>query len=202
MPGADGKEAQLSVLMVAAPRAIVNSYIQLFDILGLEIDSIEASLTSITRAMLLGGASDKATLVIDFGSRSADLAIYDRVVRLTGSITVGGDDLTTTMSKNLGITLDQANEMKYKFGIGKSGLQGKITEALTPQLQQITSEMKKVIKFYADRNDKKPPISTIILSGGSASMPGLGEYLSAQLGLPIQVGNTWAGGILSLHPNY
>ena len=92
IPAEEGKEAQVNILMVAAPRAIVNSYIQLFDLLGLEMDSIEPSLSSITRAMLLGGPSDKASLVMDIGSRSADLAIYDRVVRLTGSIAIGGDD--------------------------------------------------------------------------------------------------------------
>jgi type IV pilus assembly protein PilM len=192
IPAVDSKPAQLNILMVAAPRAIVNSYIQLFDALGLEIDSLEVSLASITRAMLLGNASSNTSLVADFGSQSTDLAIFDRVIRLTGSVAVGGDAFTATLVKSLGITPDQANEIKYKFGIGKSGLQPKIIEALTPQLKSIVSEMKKVVKYYQDRNDKQPPISQIILSGGSASMPGLAEFLQEQVGLTVVLGNPWS----------
>jgi type IV pilus assembly protein PilM len=192
IPATEDKPAQSNILMVAAPRAIVNSYIQLFDALGLQIDSFEISLASITRAMLLGNTSKNVTLVADFGSRSTDLTIYDRVIRLTGTIAIGGDDFTTTLVNGLGIDAAQANEIKYKFGIGKSGLQPKIIEALSPQLKSITAEMKKVIKYYQDRNEKQGPIAQILLSGGSASMPGLAEYLAEQLGLPVTVGNPWA----------
>jgi type IV pilus assembly protein PilM len=48
------------------------------------------------------------------------------------------------------------------------------------------------VKYYQDRNDKQPPISQIILSGGSASMPGLAEFLQEQVGLTVVLGNPWS----------
>ena len=201
--GGEGKEAQVNILMVAAPRAIVDSYIQLFDLLSLEVDSLEVGLAAVTRVMLLGGGSDHGSLVVDFGSHSADMAVYDRVIRLTGTVAIGSDDLTTTLAAKLGITTDQANEIKFKFGIGPSGLQPKIVDALGLQLKAITAEIKKVIKYYEDRNAKDKAITQIILSGGGASMPGLVEYFNTQLKLPIVIGDPWEHmslGHLSLPP--
>lgn len=192
IPASDGKEAQLNVLMIAAPKAIVNSYVQLFDLLNLEIDSIEVSLDSLTRAMLLGDKSDQATLIMDFGSKTADIAIYEQVLRVTGSIAVGGDDLTAALVKKLGVTPIQANEMKFKFGVGPSGLQPKIVDALAVPLHSVTTEIKKVIKYYQDRSVKQSKVKRVVLSGGSTSMPGMVEYLNAQLGLPIIISNPWS----------
>jgi type IV pilus assembly protein PilM len=188
-PGAG--EEHIDVLMVAAPRAIVDSYIKLFDYLGLEIDSIETTLAAITRAMIAVSNTNESSMVLDFGSRSADMAIYNQTVRLTGSISVGGDDMTDTLVKSLSISPDQANEIKYKFGVGTSGLQSKILEALEPKLQLIAAEIKKVTKYYKDRSENKEQVKNITLTGGSASMPGLIDYLYKATGLPFVIGDPW-----------
>lgn len=185
------KAEHTDVLMVAAPRAIVDSYVKLFDYLDLEIDSIETTLASITRAMMAATEVTKTSMVIDFGSRSADLAIYNQVVRLTGSIAVGGDDLTDALVKGLGISADQANEIKYKFGVGSSGLQAKIMEAVEPKLAQMVAEIKKVTKYYKERSDNQEEVTNVTLTGGSASMPGLIDYLYQATELPLVIGDPW-----------
>lgn len=189
--GAD--QTYLEVLMVAAPRAIIDSYMKLFDFIDLEVDSIETGLTSITRAMVAASRPRGNALIVDFGTRSADLAIYDKAVRLTGTFAVGGEDLTQTLVKQLGITAEQATEIKYKFGINQSGLQAKILEALRPQLNTLTNEIKKVLKYYEDRSQNQTKIEAMIATGGSASMPGLVDYMYHNIGVPIIVGNPWYG---------
>lgn len=181
-----------NVLMVAAPRAIVDSYIKLFDYLNLEIESIETSLSALTRSLNQSGAIKGTALVVDFGSRSADMVVFKDVIRLTGTMPVGGDDLTQIISKTLNITPDQANEIKYKFGIGPSGIQAKIADALEPSLKTMVAEIKKILKFYDERSEKKDPVAAIVLTGGAANLPGLQEYLKKQLELPISVGNPWS----------
>jgi type IV pilus assembly protein PilM len=192
--GTGGAEAnQIEVLMVAAPRAIIDSYMKLFDYLDLEVEAIETGLTSITRAMVAAASTKQAALVIDFGTTSADLAIYDTSLRLTGSFEVGGDTLTQTLVKQLGISIAQANEIKYKFGIKPSGLQQKILEALKPQLTTLTTEIQKILKYYVDRSESKTKVEAMILTGGTSAMPGLAEYLSHELGGTITIGNPWQG---------
>ncbi|HSX02041.1 MAG TPA: type IV pilus assembly protein PilM [Candidatus Saccharimonadia bacterium] len=187
-----GTELQ-QVLMVAAPRAIVDSYIKLFDLMELEVGVIESSLSAVTRALVAASPLGKVTLVADIGSGSIDLAVYDQVLRLTDSIAMGGDTLTQKLVQDLGITLEQANEIKYKFGIGPSGLQPKIMAALGDPLKKMCDEMRRVMKYYQDRGEHKRKIEAIVVGGGSASMPGFLEYMAAEISIPVIVADPWAG---------
>lgn len=192
LPSAGSTKDHTDVLMVAAPRAIVDSYIKLFDMLDLEIESLEISSSAVARSMIPMNRTNKATLIIDIGSRSSDIALFEHDIRLAGSATVGGDDFTHALVTSLGISEHQANEVKYKFGIGPSGLQPKIMEAISPQLHNVSAEIKKVTKFYKDRTEGEQEVEAVILVGGSASMPGLTDFFTSQLhNIPIYVGDPW-----------
>jgi type IV pilus assembly protein PilM len=182
-----------NVKMVAAPRAIVDSYIKLCDMLGYEVGSVETSLDAIARAMRSAGQITQTTLIIDFGSTSADIAITKETIQLTGTVAVGGDMITKTLAEKLKVTSDQATEIKYKFGLGPSDFQAKVVAALEPNLNILINEIKKVVKYYAERSENKDKVRNVILAGGSAPMPGLIDYLSSELALPIQIGNPWGG---------
>ncbi|QQR52623.1 type IV pilus assembly protein PilM [bacterium] len=182
---------QSEVLMVAAPRAVVDSYMKLFDILKLEVRLIESSLAAATRAVVATAHMDKPTLVADIGSGSIDLTVYDKVLRLTDTVAMGGDTLTMQLVKDLAVTREQANEIKFKFGVGPSGLQPKIVASLGVPLKKMCDEMKRVIKFYQDRGAGKRKIELIIVSGGSASMPGFVEYMASQMNVPLVVADPW-----------
>jgi type IV pilus assembly protein PilM len=181
------------VLMVAAPRAIVNSYVQLFDLMNLEVALIDSSLSAAMRAIQSATPLTKPTLVADIGSTAIDFAVHDKVVRLTDTIAMGGDTLTAQLVKDLGLKPEQANEIKYKFGVGPSGLQPKVMASLGAPLNKMCSEMRRVIKFYQDRSEHKRKIETIVVGGGSASMPGFLEYMSSQINIPVIVADPWTG---------
>jgi type IV pilus assembly protein PilM len=181
------------VLMVAAPRAIVDSYIKLFDILGLEVAFLESSLSAATRAVVASMPLDKPTLVADIGSTSIDLTVHDKVIRLTNTIPLGGDTLTQQLVKDLKVKPVEANEIKFKFGVGPSGLQPKVMASLGAPLKRMCDEMRKVIKYYHERNDNARKIELIIVGGGSASMPGFLEYMAAEISIPVVVAAPWEG---------
>jgi type IV pilus assembly protein PilM len=180
------------VLMVAAPRAIVDSYIKLFDLMNFEVSMIDSSLSAATRAIVASTQLGRPTLVADIGSTSIDLTVHDKVIRLTNTIPMGGDTLTQQLVKDLGIKPEQANEIKYKFGVGPSGLQPKVMASLGAPLKKMCDEMRKVIKFYENRSASKRKIETIIVGGGSASMPGFLEYMAAEISIPVIVADPWA----------
>lgn len=185
-----GKEGHIDVLMMAAPRAIIDSYIKLFDKLGLEIGAIEGSMTAVVRALLHSGDAGGSTLAMDIGSINSDLTIYDKFIPLTGSVPIGGETYTEAMVKSLSIKSDQANEIKIKFGIAKSGFHDNVEKALKPQLEAVAKEAKRVVKFYQDRGEGRQ-VKAMVISGGTASMPGLAEYFTREIGLPLTVADPW-----------
>lgn len=191
IPEAETKDGQITVLMTAAPRAIIDSYIQLFDKLGLQIAAIEASMTAVVRALLHSGDATRSTLVMDIASDTSDLTIYHNYTPIIGSVAVGGEQYTKTLQTALGVTPKQANDIKVKFGIAPSGMREKVFGALEPQLQQVAKEARRMVKFYQERNEKQLKVESIVIAGGSAGMPGMAEYFQAELGLPLTVANPW-----------
>jgi type IV pilus assembly protein PilM len=198
---AHGEGSQMDVVMTAAPRAIVDSYIKLFDVLGLEIGAIEANMTAVVRALLHSGDAGPHSLIMDIGSISSDLTIYDQFIPLTGSVPVGGEQYTTALMDKLGIKIDEATEIKAKFGIGPSGMHAKVMEALDPSLQTVVKEAKRVVKFYQNRGKQTQAIDAVVISGGGARMPGIGDYLHTAVGLPLTLANPWNHLTLKHPPN-
>ena len=184
-----------NILLVAAPKSIVNSYLQLFELAGLEVRSLEISLQAVVRAMIASQKTGETSLIVDFGSYETAMTVYDKAIRLTGSAPLGGENLTAALMTTLKVSYEEANEIKQKFGIAPSDLQPKILAAVEPTLTTIVGEMRKIIKFYQERDQKDddwPKIKTVVLSGGSASMPGIVEYLAERLEVSTAVGNPWA----------
>ncbi len=186
-----GKEGHIDILMMAAPRAIVDSYIKLFDSLGLEIGSVEASMTSVVRALLHSGDASGSTLVVDIGSVSTDMTIYDKYTPLTGSVAIGGETYTETLVKTLGLKPEQADEIKVKFGVAPSGMRDKVFAALEPQFGVVSKEIRKVVKFYQDRGDGRQKVQSMVITGGTANMPGIEQYFRAVIGLPLRIADPW-----------
>ena len=117
------KDTDLEVLMVASPAGIVDSYMKVFSAMGVEVAAIEPSLSAVTRSVNQSKLVKDVALVIDFGSRSSDMSIFEGTsIRVTGTTKQGGDDLTEQLVKKLGITKRQAFHGKARYGIKQTSL--------------------------------------------------------------------------------
>ena len=176
---------------VAVPKTIVDSYIELSQILGLEAVLIEPTLGSSGRLFSLDDQSDTATIIIDFGSRSADISIYDEHVLFTGTVQAGGEVFTNIIKAKLGVTLPEAGLIKTKYGLGPSKKQKEIQQALEPTLQQLVKEIRRMMRYYEEHYGADRPIQQIVTLGGGANMPGLSEYLTDNMRLAVRHANPW-----------
>ncbi|HEX5743955.1 MAG TPA: pilus assembly protein PilM, partial [Candidatus Saccharimonadales bacterium] len=79
-----------SLFLVAVPKIIVDSYLDLARIMGLETVLIESTLNSSGRLFSLDSNSGDPALVIDFGSQSSDISIFDQHMLVAGTVQGGG----------------------------------------------------------------------------------------------------------------
>lgn len=184
-------DTSTEVFMVAVPRTIVDSYLDLAGLLGLETVLIEPTLSSSARLLSLDARNNLATFMIDFGSLSSDISIIDTHTLVTGTVQGGGEDFTTCIKKNLDVTFDEANLIKTRYGLGVSKKQKEIVKALEPTLDQIIKEVRRTIRYYEERYGAERPISQVVTLGGGANMPGLSEYLIDRLRIPVRHGEPW-----------
>ncbi len=180
------------VHLAACPKAIVDSYMGVFDALGLEIALVESNISAVTRMVTHAEAHDVTTLIVDFGSTACDLSIYDgTTIRVTSTVDCSGDAITQLIGKKLGVTEQQAHSIKTRYGIEVSKKQAAILEAVEPELSKLTNEIRKVIRYFSERNEGKKAIGQIIVLGGGANLPGLSSYITDKSRIPARLCAPW-----------
>jgi type IV pilus assembly protein PilM len=184
-------EDSTELLVVAVPQSIVDSYLELAQVLGLETVLIEPTLSSSGRLFSLDAQSDIPSFIIDFGSRSSDISIFDKHMLVTGTVQGGGVNFTESIKAKLGVSLEEAGLIKTRYGLNASKKQAQIREALDPTLQLTAKEIRRMIRYYEERYGNDRPITQIIVLGGGANMPGLSDYLTDSMRMAVRSCDPW-----------
>lgn len=177
----------VEVLLVAAPKLLVNKYSKIASLAGLNVASLETELLALSRAI---APQDRTVLIADIGSTSTDLGIVRRgQLVVTRSINTAGNVLTRAVSSGLSLDAGRAEEYKKSYGLNQQALQGKVKSVLEPIFTLISEEVKKTIQYYKTDVDRNDQVSLVITSGGTAGMADLAAYISGKLGLQVAGGN-------------
>lgn len=185
----DTTPPEVIVLLVAAPRKLVETYVKAVQLAGLNVVGVETELMSLTRGL---APVNQTVLLVDFGAKSTDIAIAKNgQLTFSRSIPTAGEAFTRAVAQTLGVELQQAEEYKRTYGMEGSQLEGKIKGALDPVFNIVIDEIKKAIHFYQTEERGDTP-KTIVLSGGTAGMPQALPLISKALGIEVIIGNPFA----------
>lgn len=179
-PAKGVREGSMEVLLVAARQETVNRFADMMSFVGMEVIGIEPGLLASSRCFSLNGAP---LLLANIGATTSDFAIIsEKRLNLTYSVPMAGVALTRSIESNLGLAAMQAEEYKRAYGVDPRLMEGKVRNALIPVFSAIMSEAKKAINaFESTKRNKK--IQQVVLSGGSALMPGISTETAGQLGV-------------------
>lgn len=176
------------VLLVATPKDLVEKYIKVVQMAGLDVAGVETQLLALNRSL---APSEGTVLLMDFGARTTDIAIAkDGNLSFSRSIPTAGETFTRALVQGLGIEYQQAEEYKKTYGLSKD-LEEKVKKALNPVLVMVTEEIKKAIYYYQSEEKGTAPQS-VIVSGGSSRMPDVISSLTNLLGMEVIVGDPFA----------
>lgn len=188
-----GNPPQVLVLVVAAIKTMVEKYVSVVSNAGLRVVGVETELLSIARSL---GSAGKTVMLLDFGALSTDIAITkEGQLFFSRSIPTAGEAFTRAVAQGLGVTPVQAEEYKKTYGFTPNQLEDKVATSLRPILKGVVDEMKKSIHFYQmDMHGESPNV--IVVSGGSAGLPGVSAELAKMLGLEVVVANPFQNVII------
>ena len=175
------------ILLTAAPKNLVARYLSIFKKTSLELLSLETEAFALSRALI--GNDMSSVMIVDIGSNNTDVCVIEEGVPiLNRGIDTGGNVITKAIMNSMNVNLDRAEQFKRDFGLmvtGNRSVPNTIQNALNP----IINEIKYVFDLYQRQGEAN--IEKIILSGGSAFLPNLPQYLSELLGLPVIIGDPW-----------
>jgi len=188
---------KMQVLLVGAPTQLIEKYQKILVMAGLSISYIETEILSAIRALMFPYMQKKGTvfpntLIVNIGAMSTSLAIIKNgIIVFTYSIAIGGAALNRAIAADFGFSLSQAEEYKKTYGITQQTLGGKISDSTKPILLSIIGEVKKAIAFYKDKYKNDAPIQQVLLSGGTAKLPGIGIFFAENIEIETATANPW-----------
>ncbi|HEY4963390.1 MAG TPA: type IV pilus assembly protein PilM [Candidatus Saccharimonadales bacterium] len=183
-------KTKMEVLLSSVNSSYVEKLLDVLEGIGLNVIAFEPDTMALCRALVAPG-TQTAQVIIDIGDKNTDLVIVmNEMPRLTRSITSGNSTIVRAAAQNLNIDEKQAEQLTFKFGLGKDKLEGQVHDAIISTVDVIVSEIEKSIKFFTTRYaDTK--IDRIIVSGGASALPDFPVYLANKFGLNIEIGNSW-----------
>src|SRR3989344_5177045 len=192
----DSKETgtnKMEVLLVAAPRALVEKYMAIAEAAEVTVTVAETEIIASARALARTMGNLRSAMVVSLGAQTTDLAIIrSGILAYTRSISAGGEALSRALAQGLGFELMQAEEFKRAYGLEKDKLQGKIVAVIAPIMDTIIGEIKRALTYFGEKY-KEEHIETVFLSGGTARLPGMVVYMAEHIGLEAQLANPWLG---------
>jgi len=196
------QKPHIDIFLIAAPKNLIQRYINIVKDAGLEPIAIETEAISTTRALWWPvqhkdnkkadlGATD-SVMILDFGAKSTDLSVVQNGSLLfSQSLVTGSDALTEALTADFSLELQQAEEYKRNYGLDESQLEGKIANSLKPVMQVIVNEAKKTLDFFKSRFEKSTP-RRLLLVGEGARLPGLMMHMASQLGIESALADPFA----------
>jgi len=183
---------ELNVLVSAVPKKIVDSITSACQKAGLVVTMVEPGINAAARLIRATEEGHLPSIIIDIGAATTDVALLDNsAVRLTGSVAVGGHTFTLRISESLKVSLEEAHQLKVHSGLSPGPHQLKLKAALESSLNQIVSEMRKIIRYYNERIGVSTKIEQIIIVGGGSNTPGIGEAITDAMMMPARVASPW-----------
>jgi len=174
------------ILLTAASRDLIKKYINIFRLADLQIISLETEAFALARSLV--GKDEAPTMIIDTSAVSTDIIIIEKGLPvLNRSINVGGINLTKAIAEYLNIDFKKAEQIKRDASLVKTS---KIPELLISEFQPIVEEIKYSMNAYQIQTGKM--IEKVILSGGSAYLPNLTDYIGEIVKTKVFIGNPWS----------
>jgi Tfp pilus assembly PilM family ATPase len=186
------ENAPLSAAEAVVPEKIAAAYTELLNSCGLTPVSFLMEAQALSKAIVPAG-SDSTFFVIHMMKRKSVLFIIkNSTVRFSSSIALGSDTLTDALMKSLGKDREEARTIKRTQGFLKSK-ENVALDILTAALQPLRDEIERIWIYWHTRKDEQASdIQEVLLSGKDTHIPGIKEYLSESLRVPISRANVWS----------
>ncbi len=178
--GFQGKELSLTIFNVYAPLVHLGAIESIVNALKLNLVSIAAEPYAVVRSVDLKNKQNSAkghAIIIDIGGGTSDLALVrNGAIEGVKSIAIGGQAFTKRLGLLLGLSFQQAEEIKLKYSQGEVGrvVKRKITDALKKDFKIWASGLSLILEEFSQAG---PLPSTILLCGGGSFLPGIKKIL-------------------------
>ncbi len=185
---------EMDILMVCARNDIIYSQIETLRDIGIQTQVVDIQTFSLMRAAGLEATqTEGAIALLDIGFETSDLMILkDGIPLFTRVIPLAGNRFTKTIAQNLGITSEEAEEIKINridaLSQNEPGqahtLEAKANFAMQEGLKELALEIRRSFDYF-HLQERNEDVQRLVINGGGSLLPNLATFLNRELGLPV-----------------
>ena len=191
------KENKISALIAAAKKEVINERINLLTELGLQADFISINSIAIANVLNVLGvhaesgkpaghrpSESKVSAILDIGEMVSNVTILvDGLPRFTRDIFIGGYEFTRTISNTMGVSLEEAEQLKFEPG----GRKDDMLNSMEAIISNLVSELRLSFDYFA--NERNLLVNHLLLSGGASLLEGLADIIGKNLETTVESWN-------------
>jgi len=192
--GAKEDKGFMDVMLVAAKKDIVEDYVSLLHLTGLNPAILDVDAFAVQNAFELSAQETSGCYaLVNVGAEELGInAVKDGVSIFTRDSSYGGYQINEAIMSKFGVSYEEAEKIK----LGGTKIESKEREALEDIFTSVVSgwvnEIKRALDFlsttYPDESIEK-----IWVSGGSCRIPGFQKYLEIETEIPVVEINPFSG---------
>ncbi|PLX89654.1 MAG: cell division protein FtsA [Desulfuromonas sp.] len=205
--GMSGVRLEAKVHIVTGAVASAQNIIKSCNRAGTDVADIVLEQLASSEAVLSADEKELGVALVDIGGGTADIAIFSEgAIKHTSVLSIGGDHLTNDIAVGLRTPMAEAEKIKQAYGCCLTSMVGKdenievpsvggreprilsrqlLAEILEPRVEEIFSLVnREIVKSgYEDLI-----ASGVVITGGSAILPGMPELAEQIFNLPVRRG--------------
>jgi type IV pilus assembly protein PilM len=199
-------DSQMDVLMVAAPKDVVESRLHACEQAGLEVEAVDieafAMYRSLVEADLDNEWKEHTIALVDVGAATTNISVISAgVFAMTRSIPQGADTLTQALKSYFKLSDDDAESGKAQLDLrelledGSKPKENPPLRVLQPHVDDLVREIRRSLNYYQSQQQEGTQAKTIdhiLLTGGGAKLAGLAEYFSHKLSISTTLHDVFA----------
>lgn len=205
--GMHGFRLEVEAHVVTGSSTVIQNLVKCVNGAGVEVDEVVLGLLAAGDAVLTENEREVGVVLVDIGGGTTDIAIFiDGTVWHTASLGIGGEYITNDIAIGLRLPPAVAEEVKIRYGharpaqvgpeerfpaepFGETSPQMLPRRKLAEIVEARVAEILEMVQTDVKRSgyDGLLPAG-VVLCGGVAQLPGIGELAREVLGLPVRVG--------------
>jgi type IV pilus assembly protein PilM len=182
-------DGSMDVILVAARKEKIEDYSSVIGQAGLEPVVVDVGTFAALNCLEANYAEEMpaSSALIDIGASVSSIAILqNRVSVFWRDISIGGNQFTDTLQRELNLSREQADASKRRESVeGVSAEQ--VNEILASVNEELCHEIQRTVDFVKAFAGSEAPLEAIMLTGGGARLGGLQETLAERFGARVEM---------------
>jgi type IV pilus assembly protein PilM len=183
----------INVLMAACKRDKIANLKQAIQLAGKQPAVIDVDAFALQNCYELNydPRPGQVVALLNIGASTTNINILNGVRSVfTRDATFGGNQYTSLLQKELGLTFDQAESVKRGMPLPEGAEQREIGPILDTVSDILALEIQKTMDFYrATVEEGQSAVEKILVSGGGSKLSGLVDFLSKRFEIPVELFN-------------